>query len=234
MTDLRTPQYRVTVLRAVLFDLDGTLLDTLADIARTTNTALAEHGCPLHPAEAYKRMVGCGMRTLIRRATGRDETSFVDAIANRVQELYSADPVGETRPYAGIVELLDQLKTDHIPMAVLSNKPHRLTVAVIEGTLKADRFVSVVGHSDRIGRKPDPAGALEAARALGTDPSEVLFLGDTDVDMQTALRAGMYPVGVAWGFRPVGELLEAGARAVVDHPGEVRKLLGSVVEVHDE
>jgi phosphoglycolate phosphatase len=231
LTDLSTPQYRDIVLRAIIFDLDGTLLDTLADIAGGINTALRERGMATHPVESYRRMVGSGLQVLVERATGSDDSELVSGIASRVREIFASDPIGRTRPYPGIIELLTDLADTGVPTAVLSNKPHALTVQIIDGVLGDHRFASVLGQRDTVLPKPDPSSALESARAMGVDPSSVLFLGDSDVDMITATRAGMYAVGVAWGFRSVPELVDAGARAIVSHPDEVRRLIGVPMEV---
>jgi phosphoglycolate phosphatase len=234
LTHLRTPQYRVTVLQAVLFDLDGTLLDTLADIARTMNIVFSEHGLPEHPVESYRNMVGSGLIVLIRRALGLVDTErseLESVMAARVRELFREDPIGSTLPYPGIESLLDGLSGRGIPMAVLSNKPHELTTRIIDGLLGSDRFVSVIGLRDESPAKPDPTSALESAGRLGVEPGKVVFLGDSDIDMKTAVNAGMYPVGVSWGFRPVDELMRAGARQIVTRPEQVGELLGVAMEV---
>ena len=205
---------------AVLFDLDGTLLDTLADIALAMNTALAEAGFPSHPVDAYRRMVGSGMRELVRRAAPEAGVR-ADAVVRRASALYGERPVVHTRPYRGIEDLLARLADCSVPVAILSNKPDDLTQTVVRTLLGSYRFALVRGLVDGAAPKPDPGSALEAAAALGVEPHNVVYLGDSDVDMHTATRAGMRAVGAGWGFRGAAELREAGAELVIDHPLEL-------------
>ena len=198
------------------------------------NTVFGEYGLPLHPTPAYRMMVGSGLVVLIRRALGLgdDEPSAREAaMAARVRELFRADPIGDTAPYPGIEDLLARLDGRDVPMAVLSNKPDELTTRIVDGLLGRFRFASVMGLRDGAAPKPDPASALESARLLGVTPAEVLLLGDSDIDMRTAVNAGMFPVGVTWGFRKVDDLVKAGAMRIVEHPREVYDLIDSAVEV---
>ena len=209
--------------RAVLFDLDGPLLDTLADLADCMNRVLGRHGFPAHPPDSYRYFVGDGVENLVRRtlpAERRDEATL-RALKADMKEEYGAHWADKTRPYPGIPALLKSLHTRRVPMAVLSNKPHSLTVAVVTHFFGLSPFAAVFGARDGHPHKPDPGAALEIASALALAPAEVLYAGDTDTDMQTAARAGMFAVGVLWGFRPREELLESGAQALAASPADL-------------
>jgi phosphoglycolate phosphatase len=211
--------------RAVLFDLDGTLLDTLGDIGSAVNDALAREGFPTHPIEAYREFIGDGVVTLVQRAlpSGRgaiDDEAVARCVAG-YRSAYEREWNVRTRPYEGIPALLDALASRGVAMGVLSNKPDDFTQLCVSEYLSAWPFRVVFGQREGVPRKPDPAGAVEAARGLGFEPGEVLYVGDTAVDMETGLRAGMRPIGVAWGFRPVEELWSTGAEAVIETPAEL-------------
>jgi phosphoglycolate phosphatase len=212
---------------AVIFDLDGTLLDTLADIATAANTVLQRHGFATYPLEEYGRLVGSGVRVLFERALA-DEHVSAETIARcdaDFRAVYAEHWHDESQPYAGIAELLDELSARRLPMAVLSNKPHEFTVRCVEVLLPRWQFAAVLGQRPGVPIKPDPTAALEIARRLDVAPAECVYLGDTDVDMQTATRAGMHAIGVTWGFRPADELRQSGAAALIDHPRELLTLL---------
>ena len=212
---------------AVLFDLDGTLLDTLEDLADATNRALARSGFPAHPLDAYRYFVGDGMRNLILRTLPegqRDEEMLAKTI-EAFQEEYGRNWADKTRPYEGVPELLDALAERGVPMAILSNKPDEFTKLCVGRLLPRWRFRAVQGVSETNPKKPDPTGALAIAERLGVAPAEVLYVGDTNTDMKTANAAGMFAVGVTWGFRPASELLAHGARALLAAPGELVGLL---------
>ena len=215
------------MIKLVMFDLDGTLADTIEDIAACVNGALARRGLPAHDIPAYKLMVGNGFRTLIERAAPPEArgTGLLEELRAEAQAAYDAEPVALTRPYAGVPELLSALKARGLALAVLSNKPDGLAVQVVERLFPGAGFSLVRGETPAFPRKPDPAGALDIARRLGAGPSECLYVGDTDIDMETARRAGMTAVGAAWGFRGRRELEEAGADRVIAAPGELLDLL---------
>jgi phosphoglycolate phosphatase len=212
---------------AILFDLDGTLLDTLEDLADSMNAALARMGAPAHPVAGYKRFVGDGVIELCRRtlpADRRDEAT-IQAAAQAMRAEYSGRWDRKTRPYDGIPELLDELTARRVAMAVLSNKPDDFTKLCVKKLLPRWRFDAVRGLDPGGTKKPDPAGALAIARQLGVAPAGVLYLGDTDTDMRTAVAAGMFPVGARWGFRPAEELLANGAKVLIARPEELLGLL---------
>lgn len=211
---------------AVIFDLDGTLLDTLDDLADSANEALAACGFPAHPVDAYRTFVGDGMAVLIERIL--PEASRTTGEVNRVLEVYRAAYgrrwKAKTRPYPGIEELLTGLTAGGIPLAVLSNKPQAYTEICMAHFLGHHRFELIFGQRDHVTRKPDPAGAHEIAAELGLDVTEILFIGDTATDMDTATAAGMIPVGVLWGFRQEAELRAHGAQHLVGRPEEILAL----------
>jgi phosphoglycolate phosphatase len=213
---------------AVLFDLDGTLLDTLADIATSANRVLASFGFPQHPPDDYRDYIGEGMSIMYARALPADVAGDADLIqrcAAQHREEYSTGWNVQTRPFDGIPKLLAALADRGIRTAVLSNKPDRFTQLCIDEYFPPGCFEMVLGHRDEFPLKPDPASALHVAAAMNIAPGEVLFLGDTKVDMQTARNAEMYAVGAAWGYRSRDEMLAAGAQAIIDRPGQLIDLL---------
>ena len=213
--------------RAVIFDLDGTLLNTLDDIGDSVNQMLAEFGFPGHTLDDYRRFIGNGIGMLVKRALPADSrsTQTVDACVGRARAIYWENWNRKTRPYDGISELLDQLASQGLPLAVLSNKPHDFTVRYVQAYFDRWDFKMVLGQSDRYPVKPDPASALAIAAQIGLPPEQFLLVGDSSADMQTASAAGMYAVGVAWGFRGPGELMTSGCRTLVHHPLEILALL---------
>jgi phosphoglycolate phosphatase len=214
--------------RAVIFDLDGTLVDSLADIAESMNTVLVSMGFPAHPLADYRRFVGDGMAMLARRVLPADrvDDATVEECVARLRKVYAGRATQRTAPYDGIPELLGGLASRGIRMAVLSNKPHDLTVKLVQQLFPRSPFEAVFGERPGIPRKPDPAGALEIAAMLGLDPSDFLYVGDTPTDVATARAAGMCAAGASWGFRDAEELTAAGAPVIVKSPAEVMDHLG--------
>ena len=214
-------------IRAVIFDLDGTLLDSLADIAQAMNIVLRERGFAEHPLDSYRAFVGDGVTLLVERALppeGR-ESAEVAACVDRMREIYGRCCSDLTRPYDGIAELLDALVERGLPLAVLSNKPHDLTVRLVSELLAPWSFACVFGERAGVPRKPDPTSAREVAALLRVAPGECLYVGDTPTDMATANAAGMPSVGACWGFREAEELRNAKAGALASTPAEVLDLL---------
>ncbi|MCB1231345.1 MAG: HAD family hydrolase [Verrucomicrobiae bacterium] len=213
------------MIKAVLFDLDGTLLDTLGDIAASGNAVLRKRGLPEHEVDAYRQFVGDGMMNLARRIFPPDQTpaegSELDQATAEYKAEYARHWLGTTRPYDGIAELLDALVARGIKLGVVSNKAHAFTGECIEAFVGDWSWSAVIGQRDGIPHKPDPAGALEAAREMGVTPEECAFVGDSGVDMQTGSRAGMKAIGVLWGFRGEAELRENGAAAVIERPEDL-------------
>lgn len=212
---------------AVIFDLDGTLLDTLEDLADSMNSVLGRHGFPVHDVQAYKYFVGEGMELLVRRALPQDrcDQAMVARCHAEMREEYGRRWADKTRPYEGIPELLDGVRARGVSMAVLSNKPDDFTRLTVSRLLPGWRFERVLGLRPSSPRKPDPWGALLITREIGIPPEEFLYLGDTGTDMETARAAGMLPVGALWGFRTAGELLSNGAAKLISHPLELLELL---------
>ena len=213
--------------KAVLFDLDGTLLDTLEDIARSMNAVLTNAGFPAHPVEEYRGFIGEGIATLVRRALPErcaDERTVQQHVAAMIDG-YGRRWTEHTRPYPEIPELLHALTVRKFKMAVLSNKMDSFTRDMVKTLLADWQFEEVLGAQPSIPRKPDPAGALLISRQCGVRPEEFLYLGDSNTDMQTAVNAGMYPVGALWGFQEVEQLLAAGAQTLIEKPLELLTLL---------
>ena len=213
--------------KAVLFDLDGTLLDTLQDIADSTNKALGYFGFPQHKVEAYKYFIGDGREALAVRALPENhrEPVTVGKLVAQMAEEYAAHWSDSTRPYEGVPELLDALTALGISISILSNKPHDFTELMVSRLLWQWRFHIVVGALPDIPKKPSPVAALDIAKRLNLKPGEFLYVGDSDVDMKTAVSAGMYPVGAIWGFRTAQELLAGGAKVLIEKPTDLLQLL---------
>ncbi len=210
-------------IEAIIFDLDGTLLDTLQDIADAANQTLREAGLPTHELDAYRHHVGDGVVRLFERAIEKSaaHAELVERCVVEFGRIYHQRWDASTRPYEGIPELLAELGRRGVRMSVLSNKPDEFTQLCVQRFFPDVRFHPVFGK--RVGRpaKPDPDGALEIANTLGIAPSRFLYVGDTNVDMRTAVASGMIPIGVAWGFRSVEELRASGAQTVVQQPAEL-------------
>lgn len=204
----------------IIFDLDGTLLDTLEDLADSTNRVLARHGFAPHPVDAYRYFVGDGMRMLVERTLPQEQrlAGVIDIVFGEVHAEYGKSWAEATRPYDGIPELLEQLRQRGLVMSVLSNKPDEFTGVMVRKFFPDVPFKCVYGVSDRVVKKPDPAGALRIAAETGIKPQQTLYLGDTLVDMKTAVAAGMFPLGALWGFRDEAELRAGGAELLLQHP----------------
>lgn len=209
--------------RAVLFDLDGTLLDTLEDLADSMNAALKRTGFPPHPVASYRYFVGDGVDMLVQRVLPTHAyTSSVHAqLREAMEDEYGQRWSAKSRPYEGIPALLDALQERTIPMVVLSNKPEPFTVQAVEHLLSDWHFAIVRGARPNVPTKPDPTSALHIADRMNIPPEDFLYLGDTNTDMQTARAAGMYALGATWGFRPGTELLESGAQRLLETPQQL-------------
>jgi len=207
---------------AAIWDLDGTLLYTLEDLGDSLNEVLAEEGLPGHTYDEYRLMIGHGQRTLVTRALPEDRRGPEQAarIYDEFTLRYRANQCRKTRPYPGVPETLQELKARGLRLAVLSNKNQDHTTAVVDHYFP-NLFEAAWGLSPERPAKPDPASALALAAALGLSPDRFVYLGDSAVDMKTARRAGMWPVGVTWGYRGRAELAEAGAARLIDSPAEL-------------
>jgi phosphoglycolate phosphatase len=213
--------------RAALFDLDGTLLDTVEDLADSMNTALAERGFPPRGVAECKLFVGDGVEMFAMRALpeGHRDEATVAAVVARHRREYSKRWANKTRAYEGIPELLDELTSRGVAMAVLSNKPDDFTDVMVARLLPKWKFNAVRGARKGEALKPSPGSALWIARKLRIAPAEFLYVGDTNTDMQTANAAGMFPVGALWGFRTAEELQANGAKVLIEKPMDLVRLL---------
>lgn len=212
---------------AVIFDLDGTLLNTLGDLRAATNHALEVRGLPPHSMEEIRQFIGNGIRLLIRRAMpeGTPEAE-IDAALDDFKAYYAAHIHDRTVPYDGIPQLLTALRKRGIQVAVLSNKIDSASQQLIEYFFPEKTDV-VFGEHVGVPRKPDPTSCRMVMQQLGVQPEQVLYVGDSGTDMQTAKNAGLYAVGVTWGFRSKEVLLENGADVLVHRPEQILQILDS-------
>jgi len=206
--------------KAIIFDLDGTLLDSLEDIADAMNIVLESAGFPPHPVEAYKYFIGDGMDILVERALPEKKRSpdVLQKCLAAMQKAYSRQWTAKTRPYPGIANLLNRCEAIGLKMGILSNKPDDATQATVDHFLLPEIFAAIHGARPNIPKKPHPLGAELMAGQMGVEPAACIFLGDMPVDMQTAQAAGMYPVGALWGMRTAGELNAGGAKMLAVTP----------------
>jgi len=211
---------------AVLFDLDGTLLDTLEDLADSMNAVLECEGFPVHETACYRYFVGDGMPNLVRRVlpdANRDRETIEKLIGGMRAE-YGRRWADKTKPYEGVPELLDGLEERGVPMAICSNKPDGPVKEMVDRFLGLTRFRAVLGSRPDVPRKPDPTAVLEIADSLGIAAERFVYLGDTNTDMLTAIAAHMCPVGALWGFRTPEELVANGAKKLIERPQELLDL----------
>ncbi len=215
--------------RALIFDLDGTLLDSLEDLADAGNAGLKAFGYPQHPISSYKSFVGDGIETLMRRALPSDadlEPTAMKDLVDHVRNVYGKAWNVKSHPYNGISELLTALGgRGNLRLGVLSNKPHPWTMEIVRFYFPQIPFADIRGAKPGVPLKPDPTAALDMAAGLGFMPETCFFVGDSNVDMRTAANAGMISIGVTWGFRGEAELREAGARHLVHAPDEIADLV---------
>jgi len=213
--------------KAVLFDLDGTLIDTVDDIGDAANRVLSNRKFPTHSISTYRLFIGEGARMLLTHALPEEDRNqdLINACLKEFIEDYRFNYNVKTKPYDGVPELLDRLQARGLKLAILSNKPHPITKDCVAFFLSQWNFDVVLGQHDSIPRKPDPQGALVVAQRLAIQPSKFIYLGDTAIDMKTAVSAGMFPVGVLWGFRSLKELMENGARIVIDAPMQLMDII---------
>jgi phosphoglycolate phosphatase len=207
--------------RAAVFDLDGTLLNTLADLADSGNELLASYGMAPHPEPAFRYFVGNGSRKLMERILPGKSPEQIDEALARYKAIYEKHLTAKTTPYAGISETLSALKARGVRMAVCTNKHISAAEALIRKYFPADTFDAFEGDRSGVPRKPDPAHVRIVLEKMGVRPEETVYLGDSGVDMQTAVNAGALPVGVLWGFREKDELMENGAQILLSKPSEL-------------
>ena len=213
--------------KAVIFDLDGTLADTIEDLGNAVNRMLSRRGLPEHDLGRYKLMVGEGFRNLVTKALPESLRSddYIEIARAEASADYALRCLERTTPYPGMNELLAALAAKGVAFAVISNKPDALTKKVIAGLFPGDRFAFVRGETPDFPRKPDPVSALDLCARMGASPNETLYLGDSGVDMKTAKAAGFIALGALWGFRGEKELSEAGADAILEKPMDLLQYL---------
>lgn len=213
--------------RLVIFDLDGTLLDTIADLGTATNHALRQCGYPEHSLASYAKFVGNGITRLIERSLPEDERipETINTVREKFTEYYDNHKTDLTRPYPGITELLHELETMGIKLAVASNKYHKSVVSLIKHYFPTINWHAIEGQKDGVPTKPDPSIVFEILAKCPVRKSKVLYVGDSGVDMETARRACVDSCGVTWGFRPAKELKEFHADNIVDAPEEIIRIV---------
>lgn len=224
---VKTGKKVVRLIRLCVFDLDGTLIHSLQDLADACNHALRGNGFAAHPVEDYRYFVGDGIRRLIERVLPencRDELTIA-RIKQDFDSYYSAHCLDATRPYPGIPQMLRQLAAREVKIAVVSNKPDAFARAIVTQVFGTGVFCTVAGKREGYKVKPDPRALLEILEQQRVPHSECLYIGDSGVDIQTAQNAGVRSVGVCWGFRPVGELTNAGADYLLHKPEELLLIL---------
>ncbi len=213
--------------RLVIFDLDGTLLDTVADLANATNQALKQCGFPIHPIEAYYQFVGNGINKLFARALPAESNNEENVL--RIRSLfvpfYNEHNADCSCPYAGVVDLLCRLQSSGVQIAVASNKYHEATLKLVTHFFPDIDFAAIYGQRESVPIKPAPDVVYDILRDTGIAKEYTLYVGDSGVDMQTARNAGVESVGVAWGFRSVEELLENGASHIIHKAEEILRIV---------
>ena len=212
--------------KGIIFDLDGTLVNSLEDISDAMNTVLTNLNYPTHTYDAYQYFIGSGLRNLVSKAlpaSNNSENEIEVCFENMIAE-YREICTLKTKPYAGIVELLDDLVSRDIKLAVFSNKADELTKK-IASEIFPDYFNTAVGLSTEALKKPNPFEALEISKNWNLKTEEIIFIGDSDIDMLTATNAKMFPLGVSWGYRTEEELIASGAKLVINTPSDLIEIL---------
>jgi phosphoglycolate phosphatase len=225
MTGMEVPMHMR--FKAVMFDLDGTLLDTIEGVACLVNHALDRLGYPQHSIQTYRKLVGGGIKNLINDSlpSGKRDAENIKDCLDIVFANYEKYYDTNTKIYPGINELLAGLEDMNFKLVVLSNRPDKYTRELIKKYFRENLFLIVSGEVKGVPRKPDPTAALVMAKSLKLRPDEIIYIGDTDIDMQTANKAGMFAVGALWGFRSREELLENGAKLLLEHPTDLIKYI---------
>ena len=218
------------IYRAAVFDLDGTLLNTLADLAASGNELLASYGMKPHTQQAYRYFVGNGSRKLMERILPNASSGRIDEALARYKAIYERRLTEETAPYEGIVEMLSGLRERGVRLAVCTNKHINAAAQLIQKFFPSDMFDVFDGDRPGMPRKPDPAHVRFVMETMGVVPEETVYLGDSGVDMQTAVNSGTFPVGVLWGFREKEELLENGAKVLLSHPSELLEKVNFIMK----
>lgn len=212
--------------KALIFDLDGTLIDSLEDIALSMNDVLKEFNLPTHPLSAYNQFVGDGALYLTQRAVPANTSEeLIQTIFTRYKHVYDQAIYHSTKPYDGIYELLEKLQNSSFKMGILSNKPHEFTLKYVENLFHQFNFLEVHGQKEDVPKKPHPQGAINIANAFHLSSNEIVYIGDTPTDIYTARNANMKSIGVLWGFRTKEELQEAGADFLAQTPQDIWEII---------
>ena len=212
--------------KAIIFDLDGTLLNSLIDIADSVNLVLEKHNLPTHQLDDYKLFIGNGLEKLVERALPENVTNNeFNKYLSEIREVYSNNQISKTKPYDGVLEMLSELQKRNISINILSNKPIDFTKMVVKHFLGDFKFENVLGAREGIPKKPNPQAVFEIIENLGIDKSEVLYVGDTGTDMQTAENADLTSVGVLWGFRDMEELVENNADYIIEEASKIISII---------
>ena len=210
--------------QAAIFDMDGTLIDSLEDLTDSVNEAMTHYDFPSHTLEECRYFVGNGARKLIERSIPKDKASdsdFVSEVLEYYNGCYKRHLTNKTHPYDGIIDMLKRLQEKNISLGVCTNKQQFAADEIISAMFPANMFGAVIGDQKGLPRKPDPAKVLKIADQFNVKPEHVAYFGDTSVDMETAHNAGFLSIGVTWGFRPKSELIESGAEIIINHPSEL-------------
>jgi phosphoglycolate phosphatase len=213
--------------KAVLFDMDGTLVDSVDDVADSMNIVLSKHDLPDHPVKNYINWIGDGMENLVISALPKNyrKSKFIKECLSEMKTTYSEMWLNKTHLFSGIAELLSALRENNIKLAVLSNKPHTFTKEIADKLLSQWKFDAIMGLKEGHFRKPDPTSALEISKQIKVVPSNFIYVGDSSTDIKTAINAGMLPVGVSWGYRTTDSLIKSGAKFVINTPEELLSLI---------
>lgn len=217
----------MSLFKAIIFDLDGTLLNTLEDLASSMNNVLQKHNYSPYPTDQYRFFVGEGMNNLVKKATNpfTDDKKKIQQMQSEMKLEYEKMWHKTTKPYDGINETLMNLDDAGFLLAVLSNKPDEMTKIIVSFFFPEIHFFQVCGASQDVPKKPDPAGVFSIMNQSFLSPEEFIMIGDSSIDIQTAINASIFPSGVLWGFRDKEELFKAGAKQFFKNPGEIYNFL---------
>lgn len=208
--------------KAIIFDLDGTLLNTIVDLSETVNIVLEKHNFPIHSIDEYKYFLGKGIEVLCRNAFPDviSEDSFQNYL-KEVEKVYKIRQTLKTRPFDGIAEMLEELNNLGIKIAILSNKPHKFTEDTVKHYFPDINFEVIYGARDGFERKPSPDSALEISKIMNLNSEEIIFVGDSETDIKTGRNANMQSIGVEWGYRKKSELINSGAHYIINKPYDI-------------
>lgn len=207
-------------MKGIIFDLDGTLYDSLEDIGSSANRTLKKYSYPEHPMESYQEFVGNGLKMTITRAIPKNVVLSYEILNDFLTD-YEHNHTVFSKPYPGILSMLKSLNEMGIPVGICTNKKQAYSEGIVAKDFKGIEFVSVIGDLSNNTLKPNPLNTLRIAEMMNLKPEEIYFVGDTDVDMHTAKNAGMVPIGVSWGFREVEELEREGATTIINYAEEI-------------